>query len=370
MAGRVLPLVRRAAVVLLSLMATASASAESAEYPAVVAGHRIQLPRDEGSHPDFRTEWWYVTGWLEDETGAPLGFQVTFFRARPGVDENNPSRFAARQVLFAHVAVSDPRAGKLLHEERSARAGFGLAEAKTGSLDVVIDDWSLARKPASDGSARYVASVEAEGIAMQLEFIATQAPLLQGRDGFSQKGPHPLSASYYYSLPHLQTSGRVRIGKREHKVRGTAWLDHEWSSEYLETQAKGWDWAGINLDGGGALMVFRMRGAEGKPRWQSATWRRDPQGAASVFAADEVEWTGLRSWRSPRTGIEYPVEWKVRVGDRTLLLRPLLDDQENDARGSTGTIYWEGAVRAFDAAGEQVGRGYLELTGYGDKVRM
>jgi predicted secreted hydrolase len=360
----------RSAVAVLALLLSVQALADSIDYPPVVPGYRIEFPRDEGSHPDFRTEWWYVTGWLENEAGAPLGFQVTFFRARPGVDESNPSRFAVRQALFAHVAISDPRLGKLLHDERSARAGFGLAEARTGLLDVVIDDWFLRSKSPVNGSARYETAINAEGLAMQLEFIATQAPLLQGREGFSQKGPNPLSASYYYSLPHLQTSGRVRIGKQEYKVRGTAWLDHEWSSEYLEPQAKGWDWVGVNLDDGGALMVFRMRGDAGKPRWQSATWRRSPRDAASVFTPADVEWTELRRWRSPRTGIEYPVEWKVRVGDRTLLLRPLLDDQENDARTSTGTIYWEGAVRASDESGRQIGRGYLELTGYGEKVRM
>lgn len=361
---------RRIMLGVFALLITVQAAADPVSYPAVVPGYAIEFPRDEGSHPDFRTEWWYVTGWLEDEAGAPLGFQVTFFRARPGVDEANPSRFAVRQALFAHVAISDPRLGKLVHDERSARAGFGLAEAKTGSLDVVIDDWFLRSKAAVNGSARYATAVNAEGLAMQLEFIATQAPLLQGKEGFSQKGPRPLAASYYYSLPHLQASGRVRVGKQEYKVRGTAWLDHEWSSEYLEPEAKGWDWMGVNLDDGGALMVFRMRGHDGKPRWQSATWRRGARGAAAAFGVADVEWSELRRWRSPRTGIEYPVEWQVRVDDRTLLLRPLLDDQENDARTSTGTIYWEGAVRASDESGRQIGRGYLELTGYGEKVRM
>lgn len=352
----------------LALIAAPVTFAGAVEYPAVAPGYVLEFPRDEGSHPEFRTEWWYVTGWLEDESGAPLGFQVTFFRARPGVDEDNPSRFAARQALFAHVAVSDPRLGKLLHDERSARAGFGLAEAQAGSLDVVIDDWFLRAQPA--GARRYETAIEANEFAMQLQFVATQPPLLQGQDGYSQKGPNPVSASYYYSLPHLQASGRVRIGKQHYKVRGTAWMDHEWSSEYLEPQARGWDWAGVNLDDGGALMVFRMRGTDGKPRWQSATWRRAPDAPAAVFSGDAVQWFEVRRWRSPRTGTEYPVEWRVSVGERTLTLRPLLDDQENDARGSTGTIYWEGAVRASDESGRPVGRGYLELTGYKEKVRM
>lgn len=341
-----------------------------AESPSVVPGYQIEFPRDEGSHPQFRTEWWYVTGWLEDEAGAPLGFQVTFFRTRPGLEENNPSKFAPRQLLFAHVALSDPRLHKLLHDERSARAGFGLADAKVGSLDVAIDDWTLRRKATTDGSVVYATAIETEGLALQLEFAATQAPLLQGKQGFSQKSPDPRAASYYYSQPHLRTTGRIRAGQHEYKVRGTAWLDHEWSSVYLDPQAQGWDWVGLNLDDGGALAAFRIRGGQGEPMWAAATSRSSPSGSATAFSPADVEWSALRRWRSPRTGIEYPIEWKVRIADRTLLLRPLLDDQENDARSSTGTLYWEGAVRAYDESGSLVGRGYLELTGYGGKVRL
>ena len=53
------------------------------------------------------------------------------------------------------------------------------------------------------------------------------------------------------------------------------------------------------------------------------------------------------------------------AGDRDDL--PGLGD---DARGSTGTLYWEGAVRAFDERGQAIGRGYLELTGYGERLRF
>ena len=49
--------------------------------------------------------------------------------------------------------------------------------------------------------------------------------------------------------------------------------------------------------------------------------------------------------------------------------KPLIDDQELDSRASTGTIYWEGAVRAM-ASGREAGRGYLELTGYGNALRL
>lgn len=333
------------------------------QYPPVTPGYELQFPRDEGSHPQFRTEWWYLTGWLEAGDGHPLGFQITFFRARPGTSEENPSQFAPRQLLFAHVAISDPAHGKLWRDERAARTGFGLAEAAEHALDVHIDDWSLRAE-----GEKYRAQVRGSQIAIDIELSPTQAPLLNGDRGFSQKGSQQRLASYYYSLPQLQTSGRIIIDGRERTVRGVAWFDHEWSSELMDESAQGWDWVGLNLDDGNALVAFRMRDAQGGEHWAAATLRDG--NSTHSYAPDAVEWLPQRYWRSPRTGIRYPVEWQVQVGERVLTLRPLMDDQENDARGSTGTIYWEGAVRAFDTAGRAVGRGYLELTGYGSRVKF
>lgn len=341
------------------------AAGADVQYARVVPGHTIELPRDAGSHPDFRTEWWYLTGWLADESGKTFGFQVTFFRHRPGFDEGNPSRFAAKQLLFAHASLSDPAHGRLRRAEKIARAGFGLAEAREGDVDVHIDDWSLRRTDA----ATLAANVATDEFRFALEFAVAQPPLLHGRDGFSQKTPSPNAASYYFSLPQLATTGRIWIGDRSHAVRGVAWLDREWFSSILDESTQGWDWTGINLDDGSALMALQMRRARGEKHWAAAT-TRDANGAVQTFEPQEVEWHVVRSWRSPRTGIAYPVEVRVRVGERTIHLRPLLDDQENDARASTGTIYWEGAMRAFDERGTQIGKGYLELTGYGERIRF
>jgi predicted secreted hydrolase len=252
-----------------------------------------------------------------------------------------------------------------LHGERSARAGFGLAEAREGGLDVAIDDWSLRAKAANS----YRAMAVADGFSLDLQFESVGAPMLNGREGFSQKSPDPARASYYYSQPHLQVNGRVVIGKRAIRVTGTAWLDHEWSTEPLDPAARGWDWLGVNCHDGGALMVSRIRTSDAKQHWAFATWR-SPEGTVTTFSPGAIEWLPGRSWSSPRTGIDYPVEWTVKVGGRALLLRPLMDDQESDSRGSTGTIYWEGATRVFDEQNRQLGRGYLELTGYGERLRL
>jgi predicted secreted hydrolase len=329
------------------------------DYPPVVPGRVIELPRDAGSHPDHRIEWWYVTGWLADPEGRTSGFQVTFFRVRPGVGEDNPSRFAPRQVLFAHAAVADPDAARLRHAERSAREGFDLAYAREGGMDVKIDDWSLRET----GAGRMQAAAAGTDFALRLELEATQPVLLQGEAGYSRKGPGALSASYYYSLPQLAVSGELAIDGRTSPVTGLAWLDHEWSSEKLDFKARGWDWTGVNLDDGAALMVFRTRDARDRARWAGATLR-SVTGEVQTFAPGEIAWIPLREWQSPRTGIRYPVAWRLEVGSRVFLLEPLIDDAELDSRGSTGTIYWEGPARLLDPDRRSLGRGYLELTGY------
>jgi predicted secreted hydrolase len=167
----------------------------------------------------------------------------------------------------------------------------------------------------------------------------------------------------------LKVTGTLaRGGGKAQTVSGSAWLDHEWSSEYLDTEATGWDWIGLNLDDGGALMAFRIRGRDGATRWAGGTLR-SADGTVRAFAPDELRFAAGKRWQSPRTGTSYPVEWRIVAGDRTFELRPLMPDQENDARLSTGAVYWEGAVTALES-GARVGRGYLELTGYGEPLRL
>ncbi len=332
-------------------------------FAPVLPGQRIELPRDHGAHPDHRTEWWYATGWIETGRGETLGFQVTFFRTRPALAPDNPSAFAPRELVIAHAAISDPARGRLWKDQRLARAVLGLAGTSTIDTRAWLDRWYLERR-----GDRYVTRVDADDFAFELTLRRTQPPLVHGRDGYSQKGPAAESASFYYSVPQLAVSGTIRRADRFDTVTGRAWLDHEWSSALLDREATGWDWIGINLDDGGALMLFRLRDAAGRRHWAGGTLRR-ADGSVRVFSPDEVEFEPGRRWRSPRTGIEYPVTWRVRAADLALTLEPLIDDQESDTRASTGSIYWEGAVTAF-VAGRRLGRGYLELTGYGERLRL
>jgi predicted secreted hydrolase len=313
-------------------------------FPLVRPEYRLQFPRDHGAHPQYRQEWWYVTGWLKTARGEDLGFQVTFFRTRLDIETPNPSAFTPRQVILAHAALADPRHGRLRHDERAARTALGLAGSGEGTTKVWVDDWFL---ELADG--RYKAKIDARDFSFDLEFSPGGSPVLQGENGFSRKGSKEEEASYYYSRPQLAVRGTANGSA----VTGTAWLDHEWSSQYMAAGAAGWDWCGINLDGGGALMAFRMRDKDGR----------------TAYAPQGISFEPLRIWKSPRTGVAYPVSSLLRTREGEYRLEPLMDDQELDARASTGTIYWEGAVTAYRGR-NRVGRGYLELTGYWRPMRL
>lgn len=345
------------------MIAVLIASAPAFATPKVIPGYKIDLGRDAGSHPEFRSEWWYVTGVVNDDQGVARGFQVTFFRVHNEAADSNPSAFAPKQLLFAHAAVSEPSLGRTLHAERSARAGFGIAKTDVGAMQIQLDDWSL-----TSGDEALHAKIRGKDFTFDLSLRSTQGPLLEGDQGFSQKDPDPKYASYYYSMPQLEVAGTIETGGKSHRVSGRAWLDHEWSDHYVGEHSTGWDWLGINMTNGDSLMVFRMRGDGGTAHWGAATSRSG--NSVSRWGGGAVDWQSRRRWRSPRTNVEYPIEWNVRVGDQWLIVRPLMDDQENDARGSTGTLYWEGAVEVADAAGKIVGRGYLELTGYGGRLEF
>jgi predicted secreted hydrolase len=266
--------------------------------------------------------------------------------------------------MIAHAALSDPAVGKLLHDQKIAREGFGLAYAKEGNTDVRLDDWTFVRN--ADG--HYRAELKARDFTLSLSLAPTQAPLLQGDNGVSRKGPNPQQASYYYSEPHLRVTGSVVRDGKPVPITGSAWLDHEWSTAVLDPNAVGWDWVGANLDDGSALMAFQIRTADGGKLWANAVLR-DKSGRVTQFKPEEVRFLPQRTWNSARTKATYPVATRVQTGPIIWSLAPLQDDQELDSRESIGSVYWEGAV-TITRDGQPAGRGYLEMTGYVKPLKL
>jgi predicted secreted hydrolase len=367
---------RRRHLLLAGTLAPWAGAARSAG-PEQAAPRPLVFPRDHGAHPAFGIEWWYVTGWLHaDDAGAAAtpshGFQLTFFRSRTGLAEAVESRFAPRQLLFAHAALTDLAARRLVHAERIARwNGTGSAVQAAASLDdtaLHIGAWRFAR----DGAGTYRAAItdDAAGFAFDATLTPTQPLLLQGDAGFSRKGPSPGNASHYYSQPQLDVSATLKQGRTSRPVRGRAWLDHEWSGSLMPERAVGWDWIGINLDDGGALTAFRLRDAAGAAVWAGGSLRAAGSTEVRAFGAAEVRFEPIAQWTSAATGAHYAVRWRVSCPAGVFEVRALLDAQELDNRATTGTVYWEGLSVLNDAGGARVGLGYLEMTGYAAPLRL
>lgn len=337
----------------------------------------LQLPRDHGAHPDTAVEWWYLTGLLgpEGHAAPSHGFQLTFFRVRRAEAAAQPGSFAPRQLLLGHAALSELAPQRLRHDQRLARQGFAHAHADEADTALRLGSWQLRRRSdAATGFSCYAARFDSShaGFALDLQLAATQAPLLQGVQGFSRKGPGPAQFSHYLTEPQLQASGRLQLDGRERRVQGCAWLDHEWSNSLLgsgPTAAVGWDWLGINLKDGGALTLFQLRRADGSRLWAGGSWRR-ADGSQTEFSPEQLGFEAGRRWRSAVSQAEYPVAWTLQTPLGRLSLAALFDAQEVDARRSTGMLYWEGAARLSDAQGREIGLGYLEMTGYGGRLPL
>ncbi len=357
-----------------------NAATEPAAYPVVHPGASLSFPRDHGAHPDYRTEWWYLTASLEGPQG-PLGLQITFFRSRTPYGRENPSRFAPEQLVLAHAALAIPENGSLLHDQQAWREDAVVAQFSDADTDVAIGlparRWSIVRS-ASD---QYQISVKADQF--QFDVTATPpstmaTPVLQGEEGFSRKGPNILQASYYYSRPQLLIEGEYQTDGAPVSVAGTGWLDHEWSSELLDSQASGWDWVGLNFKDGSALMAFQMRAKSGEPLYTTARHVTVEDGIRKE-SDHKAQFSALRYWESSRTDGRYPVSFRLQTGNLDLTIEPLFDDQELDSRGSTGVIYWEGMVQVWHSRdvdqdgsgrGQPVASGYLELTGYAGELAI
>jgi len=366
-----------AALLALGLPSAAARGAEG-EDP-VRRGRPLRSPRDHGAHLGAAIEWWYITGDLREPGGRRHGFQITFFRSRTGLAADLDSRFAARHLLFAHAALTDLGAQAHLHAQRIARwsgdEASRLARASLRDTDLLLGGWTLQRLDVDGGSlyrTRFGSAPGGSGpqdFELQLELRATQPLLLQGDAGFSRKGPDEAQASHYLSEPQLAVQGTLRRAVQSLPVSGRAWLDHEWSDQLMHPEAVGWDWIGMNLDDGAALTAFRLRRADGSSLWAGGSWR-SATGAIQVFEPGDVRFTPGRIWASPASGARYPLQWTVDTPSGRFEVRALLDAQELDSRGSTGTVYWEGLSDLYDTQQRRVGSGYLEMTGYAGRLRL
>jgi predicted secreted hydrolase len=265
-------------------------------------GYEYQFPRDFFSHDDFRIEWWYYTGHLEDAVGRSFGYQLTFFRvALDGKGKvDNPSQWKIDHVYFAHMTLSDIEGKKFYYFERINRAGLGQAGAESDQLKVWNEDWSLTQ----NGKAHHLKAREG-GVQFDLKATPSKPIVIHGRGGVSQKGDVAGNASHYFTFTRMATEGQVTLQGKTYQVKGQSWMDHEFSSNQLSDAQIGWDWFSVQLDNGTELMLYQIRKKNG-------AIEKIPAGLGSLQTAKERTWcstsipfnprdAGSANSRAPRT---------------------------------------------------------------------
>jgi predicted secreted hydrolase len=351
----------------------------AADWKLPVPDYAWSFPEDHWAHRDYRTEWWYFTGQLAS-TESPertFGYQLTFFRIGlltepPAVD----SDWATDTLLMGHAAVTDPvgadhRFSELLYREVPFLGGLGRfpdprvawvrGPVGTGS------EWTLRW---NGRSFDYTVADARKRFWFDLHTVPAKNLVLHGPNGFSRKGDEPGSASLYYSFTRLATEGTLRLDDATYPVTGESWMDQEISTSSLGQGQRGWDWFGLQLSDGRDLMLYVMRGKDGSASFRHATLVSEG-GKARYLEPSAWEVRITDTWKSRLTGVSYPARWTVEVAGEglTIDVRPILSDQENRSSLPGGVSYWEGAVALFDPSGERLGRGYVELTGYGQHNR-
>lgn len=323
------------------------------------------FPRDHGPHPDYRHEWWYVTGHLDGTSGERFGFELTFFRfalAPPEERAAIDSKWRARQIYVAHFAITDVGRERFHSAGRRSRDALGLSGARSEPVGVWIDDWTLT---ANAAGTNWQLTAAEHPLRLELNLHALKPPIANGEQGLSRKSANAGNASYYYSIPRLEVRGELDRGDGPLAVSGSAWIDRERGTSALTPDQQGWDWFALQLGDGSELMFYALRRRDGSRDPYSAGTFVDRDGGVVRLASTDVDIAIRSHWQSPR-GSRYPARWQLRVPRLALDLdvRPTLADQELDLTPR----YWEGAadVTGTRAGARVAGRGYVELTGYAD----
>ena len=246
--------------------------------------------------------------------------------------------------------------------EKFARELPGLTGVTTEPINIQVENWWIKQ----DADKEHVWQLRAATPVSELDLtLSALRPIaLQGTDGLSSKSATPGNASYYYSIPRLRATGRLRLNEQEVDVTGEAWFDREWSTSALERGQVGWDWFGLHLNEDIELMYYQIRKANGDADGESHGTLFLNHGEVTRALDHSVKLYPLKYWRSPTTNTRYPVEWRMASSEYALdiTITAKFDDQQ-----WTDTFdYWEGAVTVTGNLGARTikGSGFLEMTGY------
>ncbi len=373
--------------------------------------YKISFPKDHYSHDSFDIEWWYLTANLQDDEGNYYGLQWTLFRFRnPNVDniykventeqksinnsidgnalnpKNKPkvkeSNWSNEHFYMAHASVHS--ASKHWFSEKFARGNVGNAGVDQTPFKLFIDDWQWTSPTAGLLPAKLtfnaklisnsVENSEISHLKVQLNLTNTGPYVLQGQEGYSIKSGNGKHASHYYSAPFINIDGTFTTSETltpsvlnsvpnsnlneldsQIAVKGKAWFDQEWTSQFFDQATLGWDWLSLHLDNGDKIMAFRMR-LQGQPDYVTGTYINS-DGSTTRLMPSDIELNAIELTAVGNKKL--PLNWQLKIKSKDLDVS--IKATKNDQWNPASIAYYEGTVAV---SGTHKGKGFLELTGY------
>jgi predicted secreted hydrolase len=274
-----------AVVIAQASSAGADRDATAASQPATATASGfpsfVHLPADQAAHQSATNEWWYTVGHVSSR-GHKYGYEVQLVSA--GV---------------AELAINDITAGKYYSQQVAYQPGqFSVSTTK---LDVRMPDATLS----GPMNGMHLTATLPQG-RLDLKLNAKGPVLYDNGTGLF---PFLKGSSYYYSLPNLQTTGTLTMGRKTTKVTGQSWLDRQWGT-WDWAQLHRWTWMAIQLPKGESIDLWDLFSTQGEQHWATVLHRNGSESIASVspLAKHATDFA-----TSPTTGQRYAGKWTVEI---------------------------------------------------------
>jgi predicted secreted hydrolase len=221
-----------------------------------LADGRRLIPYREIDHGNFEQEWlphrrvsdwWYLTGYLEDagSPGAIYSYQFTVF---------NP-KYLQKVVYAMHTAFTDMQTQKH-HFEHSLKFSVNNRGIRTDGISV----FPSCRLEKTKGAMRLAENMKEINIDLTLQ--EGKGAFWHGENGVLAMGQpdDPIQRTVYYSCPNMPTSGTVDFknsyGLKRIAVTGKSWFDRQWGPFRMLHSASYWEWFSLRFFDDEEVMLF------------------------------------------------------------------------------------------------------------------
>jgi len=387
--------------------ATLETNAEG--FARVSPGWDFVFPRDQGAHPDYRTEVWDLSGQVVDADGLRYGLRLTFIRiglAPP--TKTRVSMLAANAVMLARFAFAPEDGVGAKISQRASRAAVGLAGADVAPLRVWLEDWSL--EQGADGGLLLRAGLDELQLTLALtprKDAVTEAETQSGSGLFASATGGEGPSFHFFLQPRLSATGTLRLGSglrssiggaaetsrgtaneiaaepldrpgvELRDVIGSAWLERAWGA-VPSNFAGGRGQLALNrftlqLDDNTELVCVHLRRKTGGGTPVPNCLAILDDGSSRQFQRRQVRLEPVESgWTRAADGSLYPLSWRLALPDLGLELKvqPLLAEQPMSV--GFGEPSWSGAVTLSGRRGDDVvvGSGRMDLNGYAAETEL